>query len=121
MEKISKLKIIWLSVFTASLAIGAVSLVGIFIFAAKLLYVPLGISVALTAHAAYGCPFYFIIWRNLTFAAKIELATGEMGLSDSAATEYVGLKPEFYEKLKSKYITCQKDIANSKNNKEKTE
>ena len=121
MEKIKKLKTVWLSVFIASGAIGVCSIVGIFIFASKLLYLPLGICIALTAHAAYGCPYYFIIWRNLTLAAKIELATGEMGLSDAEAAEYVGVKTEFYEKIKTKYGLQAKNAAEPENNKDKTE
>ena len=121
MEKIKKLQAVWLSVFIASGAIGVFSIVGTFIFASKLLYVPLGICIALIAHAAYGCPFYFIIWRNLIIAAKIELAIGEMGLSDAEAAEQVGLKPELYEKIKSKYVLRAKKAPDSENNSDKTE
>ena len=121
MEKIKKLKVVWLTVFIASAAVGAVSLVGIFVFATKLLYVPLGICIALTAHAAYGCPFYFITWRNLTLACKALLFAGEGGLSDAEVAAGVGITPQLYEKIKTKYFPSADDSSDSKDNVNKTE
>ena len=121
MEKIKKLRVIWLSVFIASISLGALAIAGIFVFSYKLMYVGIAISVLFVANAAYGSPFYFIKFRNTSLAEKIYASVYEAKLSDADGAESIGITPEFYAALKAKYVTPATDTETDQNNEEKAE
>ena len=109
MEKIKKLRLIWLSLFVASISLGVLGIAGIFLFSEKLMYVGIAISILLVANAAYGSPFYFINFKNTSLAEKIYASVYEAKLSDADGAESIGITPEFYATLKAKYVTPATD------------
>lgn len=96
MEKVLKTKKIWLAWGIASAVLGVASIVGIVLFAINLLYVPMAISIALTAHAFYGCPFYFLAFGNARLCERTVLAVSEHGLTDiESIAKFTMTKPNF--------------------------
>ena len=60
MEKLLKAKKRQFIIAMISLAAAVLATFGIIFFIWMLLYVPMGICIAITAHGFYGCPFYFL-------------------------------------------------------------
>lgn len=105
MEKVLKAKKIWLIAAIASASLGALSVVGIVIFALKLLYVPLGLSIAFVAHAFYGCPFYLIAFGNARLCERTVTAVSDKGVFDiDLISEDIKAKPNFTKKIVEKCI-----------------
>ena len=88
-----------LAVAISSLSLGILSIAGIIFFILKLWYLPMALCIALTAHAFYGCPFYFIAYANAKISEKIirEIEGGESDISVIA--DRVGVRHDFTEKL----------------------
>ena len=99
MEKLLGRKRMLLAVAISSLSLGILSIAGIIFFILKLWYLPMALCIALTAHAFYGCPFYFIAYANAQISEKIlrEIEGGESDLAVIA--DRAGVKPDFAEKL----------------------
>ena len=99
MEKLSGRKRLLLTVAITSLLLGVLSIAGIIFFILKLWYIPMALCIAVTAHAFYGCPFYFIAYANAKISEKIihEIEKGEADLAVIATR--VGVKADFVEKL----------------------
>lgn len=105
MEKVLKTKKIWLITGIVSAVLGVAAIVGIALFAVNLLYVPMAISIALTAHAFYGCPFYFIAFGNARVCERIVAAILEHGLLDiESISKYAMVKPGFAKTLVAKCL-----------------
>lgn len=105
MEKVLKAKKIWLIAAIASAALGALSIAGIVIFALKLLYVPLGISIAFVAHAFYGCPFYLIAFGNARLCERTVTAVSDKKIFDiELISEEIKAKPNFTKNIVEKCI-----------------
>ncbi len=106
MEKVLMAKKIWLIAAIASAALGAVSIAGVVIFSLKLLYVPLGISIAFVAHAFYGCPFYLIALGNARLCERTVTAVSERGVFDiDSISDEIKAKPIFTKKIVDKCIS----------------
>ena len=99
MKKLQGRKRLLLAVAISSLLLGILSIAGIIFFILKLWYIPMVLCIALTAHAFYGCPFYFIAYANAKISEKIlrEIEGGESDLAVIA--DRAGVKPDFAEKL----------------------
>ena len=105
MEKVQRNKKIWLISAIASAAFGLASVAGIVIFAMKLLYLPLGICIALVANAFYGCPFYLIAFGNSRLCERAIKAICETGLLDiDSISEAIMAKPKFARTIVEKCI-----------------
>ncbi len=105
MEKVKKIKKIWLITGISSAVLGAASIVGIVLFAINLLYVPMAISIAFTAHAFYGCPFYFIAFGNARLCERVVTAVLEHGLTDiESISKFTMAKPDFAKSLIEKCL-----------------
>ena len=105
MDKIKKIKRIWLAVAAVSVFLGAVCLALAVIFAMKLLYAPLIVSLVFVAHAFYASPFYFIRFSNMRITEKIVEASLSLDtLCIQEIADYVKIQPGFCEKLLSKAI-----------------
>ena len=89
----------------ASLILGILALFCIPLFIWSLLYVPMGIAIALTVHAFYGCPFYFISHANLRLSVKIlEYKEKNPDADTAVLAKDLGLKENFAEHLIKKCI-----------------
>ena len=105
MEKLLKAKKIQFIIAVASLAVGILSIAGIIFFILKLLYVPMAICIALTAHGFYGCPFYFLNNAKLKICiAMLAYIEQNKSADISQIAAAVGIKQEFAEKLMKKCI-----------------
>ncbi len=105
MEKAVKIKKIWLITGIASAVLGVASIVGIVLFAINLLYVPMAISIALTAHAFYGCPFYFLAFGNARLCERAVSAVLEHGLRDiESIAKFTMTKPNFTKTVVEKCL-----------------
>lgn len=83
-----------------SLVLGILAVFAIPIFIWFLLYVPMGISIALAVHGFYGCPFYFINHANLRLCVKIlEHKEANPDADMAALAEALGIKESFAEHL----------------------
>ncbi len=111
MNKIKKMKAVWLAAAIASLALGALGLIGAFIFAWQLLYAPLIISVIAAAHAAFAAPFYFIAYSNMRITESIADAVCNNGKSIKETSAELGINSEFcemlFDKVQKRYISEQ--------------
>ena len=102
MKSISVRKRVWLLVAIASLVLATLGMAGVFVFALKLRYVLLGISVFLVGHGLYGAPFYLVAFDNFRATEKI-LSAMESGADTlSEISEKTRLKPDFIKKLLQK-------------------
>lgn len=105
MEKVQKIKKIWLITGIASAVLGVASIVGIAVFAINLLYVPMAISIALTAHAFYGCPFYFLAFGNARLCERAVSAISEHGFTDiESIAKFTMTKPNFAKTVVEKCL-----------------
>ena len=105
MEKVQKIKKIWLITGIASAVLGVASIVGIVVFAINLLYAPMAISIALTAHAFYGCPFYFLAFGNARLCERAVSAALEHGLTDiESIAKFTMTKPNFAKTIVEKCL-----------------
>ena len=82
MKKLRTHRIIWLTVGILSAVLGILGIIGIPIFALNVMFVPMGISIALLAHAFYGCPFYFIAFANTSIYERILTAVIKEKISE---------------------------------------
>ena len=105
MKKLHKKEKAWLAVAIASISVGAISIVFDIIFAVNLSYIPLLVSLVLTAHGFYGAPFYFNAWLNAKTTRKIISLLEEKGsLTVEGVSALTGLKPLFAKKHIEKHI-----------------
>ena len=106
MERLLRDKKAALMIALASLFVGIFSIAGIIFFIWRLLYVPMGICIALTAHGFYGCPFYFIRNANLKLCIRLlECREENPDAELSEIAEQIGIKEQFAEALLDK---CKK-------------
>lgn len=105
MERVVRIKKIWRITGIASAVLGVASIVGIVLFAIKLLYVPMAISIVLTAHAFYGCPFYFLAFLNARLCERTVSAVSEHGLKDiESIAKFTMAKPNYAKMLVEKCL-----------------
>ncbi len=99
MKRIKTLKAVWLTAATVSLVLGVLGLAGAVLFALRLLYVPLVISILLAAHAAYGVPYYFREYFDIRIVERLILS----GASDvGGAAEMLNIDKGYCESLLSR-------------------
>ena len=100
MEKLlcDKKKMRIISLLSLVLGIFAVFAIPLFIW--FLLYVPMGIAIAIAVHGFYGCPFYFINHANLRLCVKIlEYKEANPEADTAALADALGIKESFAEHL----------------------
>ena len=87
MKGLVRRKLIFKAVLISSLVLGALGAVGTVVFSLLVLYIPLGISIALLANALYGSVFYYIGLSNAEacLRAMPVIFSGECKLSSVAA------------------------------------
>lgn len=64
MRKVRKIRIFWLVLAVCTAVSGVAAVAGIFFFANRSLWVPLGVCAALTLHALYGVTCYFLAFAR---------------------------------------------------------
>ncbi len=99
MEKIKRIKNIWLCAAVLSLASGAAGIICTVIFALNIMYVPLVISILVMAHAAYGTPHYFAAYLNMRLTERAADAVLNQSMTADEAAELLGINPAFCKKL----------------------
>ena len=100
MEKLLEAKKRQLIIAVTSLIVGAIAIFGIIFFIWMLLYVPMGICIALTAHGFYGCPFYFL--NNAKLKACILMLRyieENENATVSDVSSAIGFKEDYVKKL----------------------
>lgn len=100
MDKLLKAKKRQHIIAVTSLIVGALAIFGIIFFILMLLYVPMGICIALAAHGFYGCPFYFFINAKLKICISMLEYIEENGTSSlSEISAAIGVKEDYLKKL----------------------
>ena len=105
MKKLLICRKIWLSVGIASALLGILGLAAIPLFAIKLKYAALAISIAFVANACYGCPFYFIAYKNSQLFLKVYDTVIKDGVKElSLIAARLEIKEECIEKVLSRAL-----------------
>ena len=99
MQRLTKQEKILLILAISSAVLGAFAIAGIIFFILKFLYLPMAICILITAHGFYGCPLYLMRRADIKICRSILLAKDEGKRGILEISEYVGVKPEFAEKL----------------------
>ena len=105
MDKLKRHKKILLTVAVLSAVIGAISVIGIIFFILRLWYVPMALCIAVTAHAFYGCPFYFIAYSNAGICERVIHSINDGEDSLEAIAKRADIKPEFAKTLIRKALS----------------
>ena len=106
MDELKSDKRKWLARAVISMIIGAVSIAGIIFFILKLRYFPMAVCIALTAHAFYGCPFYFIAYSNAK-KREVLFSALEKGEDFESAAKAAGVTADFAKRLTKGYIITE--------------
>ena len=99
MDKLIKAKRIWLILAISSAAVCVLGTLLALLFASKIMYVPMGIFLALAIFAFWGVPLCFFAYNNRKWAHRL-LSVTESGVSDPLAlAETLGVAPRFVDKV----------------------
>lgn len=98
MKKLKRDRIAFLSLFISSLVLFFAGCSATVLFAFKINYPAVIISVIISLYGIYSFPFWLIAYRNRVWVKRLILKLGEGESTENSAAE-LGIKEQYAEKL----------------------